>query len=128
MSPVRSSLVYILPSADVTAPGTVSDLALLGAGLDDVTFTATMPGDNGTSGGRPHTYEFRSAASAIVTEGDWTAAAATSWVGEASGMVGYSVEMYLTAQPSGTRYYHVRFTDYAGNRGGISNGVQVAFA
>lgn len=125
--PVRPSLVYLVPSMDVVAPGTVTDLVLVGSnGTDDALFaTNALPGDNGFTDGVPHSYEFRSAAAPIATEGDWTAAAATSWVNTPSGLPGGYSEMYLTDQSAGTRYYHVRFTDLAGNVGGISNGVQV---
>lgn len=124
---VRASLVYAESTADTTPPGAVSDLYLVGSnGTDDITFaTDAMPGDDGMSGGRPYQYEFRSAAAPIMTEGDWTAAAATSWVNTPSGVVGGYLEMYLTGQPAGMRYYHVRFTDLAGNVGGISNGIGV---
>ena len=127
MSPVRASLVYRDAVADTTPPATISDLYFVGSnGTDDITFaTDAMPGDDGMDGGRPHAYEFRSAAAPIVTEGDWTAAAATSWINSPPGVVGGYIEMYLTGQPSGTRYYHVRFSDLSGNVGGISNGVQV---
>ena len=128
MSPVRASLVYRDAVADTTPPAAVTDLFLVSSnGVDDLLFaTDSMPGDNGASGGRPHMYEFRSSVSPIATEGDWSASSATSWVNSAGGgIVGEYFEMYLTSQPTGTRYYHVRFSDLAGNIGAISNGVQV---
>jgi len=136
MSPVRASLSYGVTGADVTPPATVSDFFLVASnGTDDVLIaTNALPGDNGMAGGRPAHYEIRRAASVIDTEGKWASAAPSPGDGngfglnDCAGIPGQYVEFYLLNLTPGTHWYHIRFTDLAGNVGGISNGVQVVLA
>ena len=111
---------YRILSGDVTAPGTVSNLAA-GSPTDDcITLTWTAPGDD-VGVGTATTYDVRYAASSIGNDAAYTAA--TSVDGEPAPQVAGSAESFQVCglSPSTEYFFAIKTTDEAPNTSELSN-------
>jgi hypothetical protein len=109
-------------TTDVVAPGQITNLAAAtvpGQG-DKINLTWTAPGDNGFTG-TATSYALKRASTAIVTEGDWTAATTVSGV-PAPQVAGSAESFQVTGLTSDTQYFFaIRASDEVPNQGAISN-------
>jgi hypothetical protein len=114
-----SNVVSAHTPADVVPPATVTDLAAINPGNNNVTLTWTAPGDDGTVG-TAAAYDIRYSTSAI-TEANW--AAAVQVTGEpppaAPGTRQSTLISNLTA--STLYYFALKTYDEAPNASGLSN-------
>jgi Tfp pilus assembly protein PilV len=106
-------------SNDVTAPATISDLALSGATETSIDLDWTAPGDDGSSG-TATSYDVRYSTS-LITEANWSSAIQAT--GEpAPSAAGSSESMTVSGLSGGTTYYFaMKTSDDAGNISSISN-------
>jgi hypothetical protein len=109
---------------DLTAPGAVSDLATVAAGITSATLRWTATGDD-AGDGTAASYDLRTSAAPITAE---NFASATPVPAPDPAVAGTMQEATVPVPPGGTIYAALRAIDEAGNQGPISNVVTATAA
>lgn len=115
-----SNVVTKATTADATAPGAISNLAVIAVGSGTVTLQWTAPGDDGQTG-TATSYDIRYRTGGAVDAGNW--AAATTVTGEPAPAVAGSIQTFtVTGLSNGTAYWFGnRAKDEATNEASVSN-------
>jgi hypothetical protein len=105
--------------SDTTAPGAITNLAVLSVATSSVTLSWTAPGDDGASGTAAF-YTIRYATTTI-TEANWPSL--TIFSGAPAPLAGgENQSLIITGLASGATYYFaIKSKDEAGNESGLSN-------
>jgi len=108
------------PSADTTAPATVSNLSTFNITASSITLTWTSVGDDGTTG-TATSYDIRYMAGTPITSSNW--ASATQITGELSpSAAGSAQSMTINGLTSDTVYYiAIKVADEVPNTSSLSN-------
>jgi hypothetical protein len=116
---VFSNLSVKTTSGDLTAPASVTDLAITGTTGTSASIRWTAPGDDGATG-TAASYDIRYSNTAITTA-NWGAATQVS--GEPAPAVAGTQQTFTIGSltPSRTYYVAIRATDDVGNVSGLSN-------
>ncbi len=110
-----------LTAPDTTAPAAITDLAVTGAGVAEVTLSWTAPGDDGATG-TATAYDVRVSTSPITTDVEFQAASPVTTGVPAPAAAGTVQNAQVTGLAQGTTYWFaIKTRDEVNNWSGLSN-------
>ena len=115
-----------LSAPDTTAPSAITDLAVTGGGITELTLSWTSPGDDGSTG-TAAAYDVRVATSPITSDVEFNAASPVTSGVPAPAVAGTVQNCTVTGLAQGTTYWFaIKARDEVNNWGALSNTVSGA--